>query len=375
MSVASYHERVTARTFLSSGGAEVSVGGIWLLLSLVGLLGGREAAHVLLWDAATLAAVAVGVRWTSPGAVLVCLLTPLGLMVDPEGLGFSTYIVACGVVLFVRKGEVWAASLVSGVLAVTTLILSLRRMGAEPDGLVAAVVTLLIVGIAWLVGLGFRWVARVEAERVSKEYVERQMRMAVDIHDFVGRNLTGVLLMAAHASPDQMADPRFLDELVARVRSADVTLRQVTADLHREEGAVPCAPVGSVEALLEGVAELEAAGMPVGLSQNAEVPLADLPPEVDLVVSRILSEALHNVLKHADRTQACRVEVAREDGVLGIEIANGVMSRRGGAPRPRLGLIGMGRHAALAGGTVVSSGEGDGWVCRVAIPIDRAVVG
>lgn len=366
---------MNARAFLSSGGVEVSVGGVWLLLSLVGFLGGQEPVQVLLWDAATLAAVAVGVRWSAPATVLVCLLTPLGLMVDPVGLGFSTYIVACVVVLFVRKGEFWAASLVSGVLAATTLTLSLRRMGTEPDGLAATVVTLLIVVVAWLVGLGFRWVAGVSAERVSKEYVERQMRMAVDIHDFVGRNLAGVLLRAAHASPEQRADPRFLDELVARVHSADESLRQVTADLQREGTSThPSTAVGSVDALSSGVAELEALGMDVDLQPGEEALLLDLPPEVDLVVSRILSEALHNVLKHADRAELCRVEVVRDGGLLTVAVVNGVKSWRGGAQRSNLGVVGMRRHAALAGGTALSAREGDAWVCRVAIPVDRTEV-
>lgn len=363
------------RAFLSSGGVEVSVGGVWLLLSLVGFLQGNVPLSALVADLATLGAVAVGVRRPRPALALFCLLVPIALLLDPVGRGFSTYIVACGVVLYARLGEFRAAAVVSGLLGASTLILSLRRMGAEPDWFTAAVVTLLIVLIAWLVGLGFRWVARIEAERVSSQYVERQMRMAVDIHDFVGRNLTGVLLAAAHASPEQRSDPQFLDELVARVRSADATLRQVTADLQREATTVPFAAVGAVDALRGGVAELESGGLRIELADGAADRICDLPPEVDLVVSRIVAEALHNVLKHADRSRPCQVEVERDERTVSIVVTNALRPRhQADRGRPRLGLVGMGRHSALAGGTVTSGREGDTWVCRVSIPVRRTEV-
>ena len=131
--------------------------------------------------------------------------------------------------------------------------------------------------LGWLIGLGFRWAARVEAERVSKEYTERQMRMAVDIHDFVGRNLTGVLVRVDGATAEQRTDPAFLDELVHRIRTADATLREVTADLQREGTAQPFRTVGAVDALRAGAAELSAAGFEVERSSQADVLLAGLP--------------------------------------------------------------------------------------------------
>ena len=67
------------------------------------------------------------------------------------------------------------------------------------------------------------------------------------------------------------------------------SMREVTADLQREGTAQPFRTVGAVDALRAGAAELSAAGFEVERSSQADVLLAGLPPEVDLVVSRIVA--------------------------------------------------------------------------------------
>jgi signal transduction histidine kinase len=335
---------------------------------VVGLLTGRAEPLVIVWDLVAFLALLIAVRWSWLGVVAVAVVSVVGLAVDVTGLGFSSYIGACAVAVWVRRGEFWRAGVVTLVSAACMGTLMARRADAEVVSAIVGPGAIFLV--AWLIGLGFRWVARVEAERVSKEYTERQMRMAVDIHDFVGRNLTGVLVRADGATAEQRADPAFLDELVHRVRTADATLREVTADLQREGSAQPFRAVGAVDALRVGVAELAAAGVEVEQNPEAAVLLAGLPPEVDLVASRIVADTLHNVLKHADPARPCRVEATRDGDILTVVVTNGVKHRPGRANRS-LGLVGMRRHAALAGGTAVSQAEGDVWTCRVTIPINR----
>ncbi|MFT3887318.1 MAG: hypothetical protein QM713_04040 [Arachnia sp.] len=359
-----------AHRVLATGWVEACIGALWVALSAVGLLSGRVPLTVFGWDLATLGALLLTLRWPLVGMWAVGGLALGGLWVDPEGLGLSLYITACAVILAVHRGRARAALLLSiGVLAAMAIVMRGRSasMADYASGVVGAVA---VVAVGWLVGLGFRWVARVEAERVSKAFLERQMRMAVDIHDFVGRNLAGVLARADGATVEQQSDPAFLDELVHRVRTADATLREVTADLQREGSARPFRTVGAADALRAGVAELAAAGMEVRQNPEADVLLAGLPPEVDLVVSRIVAEALHNVLVHGDKSVPCKLEATRDGDILSIVVTNGVRHRRLRS-RPSLGLVGMQRHAALAGGAAVSQADRDSWVCRVTIPIDR----
>ena len=148
------------------------------------------------------------------------------------------------------------------------------------------------------------------------------------------------------------------------------SMREVTADLQREGTAQPFRTVGAVDALRAGAAELSAAGFEVERSSQTDVPLAELPPEVDLVVSRIVAEALHNVLAHGDKSRPCHIEAARDGDMLRIVVTNG-FKHRPARGRRSLGLVGMRRHAALAGGTAVSQADGDTWTCRVTIPVNR----
>lgn len=361
---------MAATLILASGWAEASVGLLWFALSLLALFIHRAPLAVAATDLVALMALLLAARWSGWGLLGVLLSCLVGLVADPTGLGFSSYICACVVTLLVRKGQFGRAAVATAVIVATMVVLMRRRSADVLNVLEIVVVPSVVLFIAWVIGLGFRWVARVEAERVSKEFVERQMRMAVDIHDFVGRNLTGVLVRADSATAEQRSDPAFLDELIHRVRSADATLREVTADLQREGSSQPFGTVGAVDAARAGVAELTATGFVVEQAPEIDVLLAELPPEVDLVVSRIIAEALHNVLKHGDKAHPCRVGASRNGDLLTVVVTNVAKARRA-RERRSLGLVGMRRHAALAGGTAASSLNGETWTLHADVPITR----
>ncbi|MDF1488922.1 sensor histidine kinase [Tessaracoccus caeni] len=360
---------MSARQILASGWIEAGVAALWVGMSFIGFISGEQLAPIFVWDFAMFLGVLVAVRWLLPGIGLICGLLVAGLWVDPSGVGLSSYIAATAVALAVRKEQFRGAVLLSTVVLLEMAVLVVRRSRTTTEVLIMCVASVVVLVIPWVLGLGFRWVMRAEAERVSRAYVERQMRMAVDIHDFVGRNLTGILVRAETASDDERTAPAFFDELIERVRSADATLRQVTADLQREGPTKPFQVVGADDALRAGIAELTAAGFDVHPA-NADVTLAQLSPEVDLVVSRIIAEALHNVVKHGDPIAPCRVAVQRRDDVLTLVVENGIKHGRRDRKRP-LGLVGMGRHAGLAGGAIESAAIGNTWVCRASIPLVR----
>lgn len=360
---------MSARQVLASGWIEAGIAALLAAMTLVVFAAGDMPAYPAVWDFAMFLGVMVALRWLRLGITLLCCLLIAGLWVDPGGVGLSSYIAATAVVLAVRKEQFRSAVLLSTTVLLEMAVLVVRRSRTTTEVLIMCAASVIVLVIPWVLGLGFRWVMRAEAERVSRAYVERQMRMAVDIHDFVGRNLTGILVRAETASDDERAEAAFFDELINRVRSADATLRQVTADLQREGPTKPFQVVGADDALRAGIAELTAAGFDVHAA-NADVTLAQLSPEVDLVVSRIIAEALHNVVKHGAPSEPCRVAVQRRDDVLTVVVENGIKHGRRGRKRP-LGLVGMGRHAGLAGGTVESAATGNTWMCRASIPLVR----
>jgi two-component system sensor histidine kinase UhpB len=98
-----------------------------------------------------------------------------------------------------------------------------------------------------------------------------------------------------------------------------------------------------------------------------------LPPEVKTGLFRIAQEALTNVIKHADATEAS-LRLAYGDGEMVLEVNdNGigfdarVLSME--LSRPSWGLMGMEERATEMGGEfMITSKPGEGTLVRVEIP-------
>ncbi|MDF1488269.1 sensor histidine kinase [Tessaracoccus caeni] len=355
------------RKLFTRGGIEFAVGTAWMTLSLIGWAQGRAPGPVLLIDFASLLALLVTVLRPTVGLGIMVTVIATGFIIDPVGAGMSHYIALCALVACIRQG-LWRSSLIGTAVFGTSFIVTTLRRASEVHGYLAPIISdAAVLLVAWLIGLGFRWIARLEAERVTREYTARQVQMAVDIHDFVGRNLTALLLRAEAATPADLSDPEILGEAVARLKQASTALRSVTDTLQQAHSAVSFSAPKAIDALGAGIRELRAVGIEVNLAGDATAVLNGLSPDLDLVVSRVISEALHNVAKHADKTAPCHVTVAQNNDTLEVTVRNRTKRSRTSAPLT-LGLAGMERHAELVGGIVHSARQGDGWLCTASLP-------
>jgi signal transduction histidine kinase len=98
-----------------------------------------------------------------------------------------------------------------------------------------------------------------------------------------------------------------------------------------------------------------------------DVPKRRLPPDIEASAYFIVAEALTNVVKHAQATQA-QVRASVEDGVLAIEVRD---DGRGGADPQGDGLVGIAdRVAALEGRLRIDSRRG-GTVLACELPLPR----
>jgi two-component system sensor histidine kinase UhpB len=188
-----------------------------------------------------------------------------------------------------------------------------------------------------------RAIAAQEAERA---------RIGRELHDEVGQALTGVAL--------ELQAGR-LDDAREALRSAADGVREITHGLRPE----PLEDFGLRGALV-ALASAFADRAQVRVRRELAPQLPPLAPATELVVYRVVQEALTNVARHAGARQVVLTATAH-DGELVVSVADDGAGRRG-APEGT-GLQGMRERALLAGGRLtVEDAPGGGTVVRLAVP-------
>jgi signal transduction histidine kinase len=201
---------------------------------------------------------------------------------------------------------------------------------------------------------------------------EERARIARELHDVVAHSISIVAVQAGAAEELLDRDPEraraHLQAVRTTAREAMTEMRRVL-DVLREDDA-PHAPLPGLSRLDDLVAEARAAGVEVDVVEEGERP--ELPAGLDLVVFRIVQEALTNVRRHAGGARASvRLSYARR--ALEIDVRDD-----GDAPRaePRSGghgLIGMRERVKLFGGTLeTGSADGGGFRVHAVLPLEEA---
>jgi two-component system sensor histidine kinase UhpB len=210
------------------------------------------------------------------------------------------------------------------------------------------------------------------SEQVLVAQEDERKRIARELHDETAQALTTLLirlkiLERARTAHEMRGQINELRELTAgtleAVRKLAVELRPATLD-----------DLGLVAAL-EGYTESYSSRHAVHVAFRADG-FDDrdgrLPPQVELVLYRVVQEALTNAAKHASAAtltvELCRrsdeVVAAVEDDGQGFNVEETMRSRERG-----LGLFGMQERLALVGGSlVIDSSPGHGTQVRARVP-------
>ena len=210
------------------------------------------------------------------------------------------------------------------------------------------------------------------ALRNQNEALEAQMtRVAHALHDAAGQLLVCAHLALARLESEapsasgRVREARgYLDEVEEQLRRLSHELRPTILD---DLGLIP-----ALQFLAEGVSLRSRIVVAVEAAESRR-----LPKPIELALYRIVQEALANVVKHAQASNAnVRLEVRdgwvrcaiRDDGV-GMERSRGPTS-----PAPHgLGLAGIRDRVATFGGTLeVESKDARGTEVRVDIPLENA---
>lgn len=211
--------------------------------------------------------------------------------------------------------------------------------------------------------------ARLETERrdstgrvLAGQEAER-LRIAQELHDQVGQELTAVLLGLARIEATVPADLRAdVAEIQSAVRDSLEDVRRIAIEL-RPEALDDLGLESALAVLCERFAERSS----LSVHQRVADHLPDLSPDEELVLYRVAQEALTNVARHSRATEA-NLALAREDGALTLTVTDDGDGLPAGHT-PGAGIRGMRERATLIGATLTIDRNPAGAGCRVRLAV------
>ncbi len=210
--------------------------------------------------------------------------------------------------------------------------------------------------------------ARHEAARTALVAQEAErLRVARELHDEIGQTLTAITLQAERgAVGDPALASRELDRVADAIRGSLDQVRRIARELRPEA----LDDLGLVNALIALCSRVDAQAGP-HVRRQLQAPLPPLPPDVELVIYRVVQESLTNTLRHAGAgtvtvslmVDAKKVTVSVADDGKGMPVQ---------MPNGTAGITGMRERALLVGGRLaVQSQPGGGTEVQLTVPIDE----
>ncbi|WP_086828390.1 sensor histidine kinase [Allokutzneria sp. NRRL B-24872] len=196
--------------------------------------------------------------------------------------------------------------------------------------------------------------------RTERAVAEERLRIARDIHDVVGHNLSLIAMKAAVATHLAESHP---DEGKAALRTIEQVSRVALNDVRAVLGAVRDSSASA--GLDQLVEDARGAGVTVTASQ---CDLSEVPAATRISAYRIVQEALTNVRRHCSPPR-CRLTTAVSAGQIVITVVNEGSAAATGPPGH--GLLGMRERVALHGGVLEVGG--DPFTVRATVPFESAV--
>ena len=200
--------------------------------------------------------------------------------------------------------------------------------------------------------------------------VERA-RIAREMHDSVAHHLTVIValsdgaLAAVTRSPAQAADA--IRGVSSTAREALAETRRLLGILRTEDGLELRQPLPGLSDLDGLFTRVRAAGLPV--QYECSGPPGDTPPGVQLVVFRLVQEALTNTMKHAGPGASAAVRLRLEPGEVFVEVTDDGEGSSGVSRAPGGGLTGMAQRVGAFGGELTCGPcQPRGW--RIAARLD-----
>ena len=236
-------------------------------------------------------------------------------------------------------------------------------------------ITVILLALGAIIGI-VRYISTQKLHRQvqllkQREALEHERaRIARDLHDQLGANLTQVALLGEMAE----ADKHLPEEIEEHSRQISQTARETTRSLDEIVWAV-----NPSNDTLEGLANyvckyaqeyLALADLPCRVDVPAQLPAAAIPPEVRHNVFLAFKESVHNVVKHAQAREVwLRLWLRPKQFVLQVEDNGRGLDKQ--AVSNRNGLRNMKRRMEDIGGDFsISPGANGGTLVQLTVPLN-----
>ncbi|MEU7743655.1 sensor histidine kinase [Nonomuraea sp. NPDC049158] len=194
-------------------------------------------------------------------------------------------------------------------------------------------------------------------EEARRRASEERLRIARELHDLLGHNISMINVQAAAALHGLKKRP---DDAEAALRAIKEASKETLRELRTTLGVLRQVDEDAPTAPADSLARMEALVAGSGLDVRTELSgrLDEVPAEVDLAAARIIREALTNVSRHSGADTA-RLTVTHESGhiVIRVEDDGPGATFTGGTG---FGLQGMRERATALGGTLEAGPRPDG---------------
>ncbi|MBT2235012.1 sensor histidine kinase [Nonomuraea sp. NEAU-A123] len=192
---------------------------------------------------------------------------------------------------------------------------------------------------------------------------EERLRIARELHDVLGHNISMINVQAAAALHGLKKRPQ---DAEAALRTIKETSKETLRELRTTLGVLRQVDEGAPTAPADSLARMEALVAGTGVDVRTELSgrLDGVPTEVDLAATRIIREALTNVSRHSGAAEA-RLSVTNQSGHIVIRVEDdgpGATFTDGSG----FGLQGMRERAGALGGTLEAGPRPDGGFLVVA---------
>jgi two-component system, NarL family, sensor histidine kinase UhpB len=197
--------------------------------------------------------------------------------------------------------------------------------------------------------------------RVLAAQESERLRIALELHDQVGQELTAVLLGLARVQGQLPSDMRGeATEIQEAVRTSLEDVRRIALEL-RPEALDDLGLVSALAVLCERFAQRTG----IAVSQHLDEQLPELEPDQELVVYRVAQEALTNVARHSGADHA-DLWLASRGGQLVMRVADDGRGLVAGG-EPGTGIRGMRERAGLIGATLQIGANENAGGCAVTL--------
>lgn len=328
--------------------------------------------HDLPWPIATVGVTVVllaGLPWRRSHPLILVLamaVVTIGFAiaqalagVTQSGLGVMFALLLVPFALL-RWGTRIARIIGSAALAFGVLVSPALATGAAVDRVIGAVVGLLFVGTACLLGALRRERASARERELTMARAQERESLARDLHDTVAHHVSSIAIRAQAATARGTETADTAESLAAIEKEASTALDEMRGIVRTLREPASYSPTRG----LDDVAALATAGPP---RVTVRIDVASEPSGlVAATLYRVAQEGVTNARRHAIGARSVDVDVRVEGSDVVMSITDD------GQPAPTgdgFGLRGMAERLTLLGGELDAGPTDDGgWTLRARIP-------